>query len=181
MISRFPSLFFYQAFLYIAVFLSFEMLSFFANVSRIIPWITINYSWYEWNRFVSKKCLATFNFWRTSISQRALSLLMFIITCQANFRILHPLKKNDNFLISAILKTFFKFHALCHNLVFANASLSLFYHCIIKNNCSKLCQTSIKNKPPSANVKTAASHIYLLLFEQTNKILQHFIKFCGIK
>lgn len=91
------------------------------------------------------------------------------------------IKKNDNFLISAILKTFFKFHALCHNLVFANASLSLFYHCIIKNNCSELCQTSIKNKPPSANVKTAASHIYLLLFEQTNEILQHFIKFCGIK
>lgn len=97
MISRFPSLFFYQAFLYIAVFLSFEMLSFFANVSRIIPWITINYSWYEWNRFVSKKCLATFNFWHTSISQRALSLLMFIITCQANFRILHPLKKTTTF------------------------------------------------------------------------------------
>lgn len=95
MISRFPSLFFYQSFLSIAVFLSFEMLSFFANVSRIIPWITINYSWYEWNRFVSKKCLPTFNFWHTSISQRALtlSLLMFIITCQANFRILHPLKK----------------------------------------------------------------------------------------
>lgn len=42
------------------------------------------------------------------------------------------IKKNDNFLISAILKTFFKFHALCHILVFANASLSLFYHQIIK-------------------------------------------------
>lgn len=53
--------------------------------------------------------------------------LMFIITCQANFRIFHPFNKNDNFLISVFLKTFFKFHALCHNLVFANISLSLFF------------------------------------------------------
>ena len=53
--------------------------------------------------------------------------LMFIITCQANFRIFHPFNKNDNFLISVFLKTFFKFHAICHNLVFANISLSLFF------------------------------------------------------
>lgn len=133
MISRFPSLFFYQSFLSIAVFLSFEMLSFFANVSRIIPWITINYSWYEWNRFVSKKCLATFNFWHTSISQRALTLSLNVYhNLPGKLQNSSSIKKNDNFLISAILKTFFKFHALCHILVFANASLSLFYHQIIK-------------------------------------------------
>lgn len=129
MISRFPSLFFYQSFLSIAVFLSFEMLSFFANVSRIIPWITINYSWYEWNRFVSKKCLATYIYF--SEGSHSLSLNVYH-NLPGKLQNSSSIKKNDNFLISAILKTFFKFHALCHILVFANASLSLFYHQIIK-------------------------------------------------